>query len=268
MKKLKRFLVLFLIVSVLFCGTGCTGRGGESILEVYFFSAGKADAILFTTEDTWILMDTGERGFGNTILNHLSDRGITQIDCLILTHFDKDHVGGAAKVLHGIPVLQVLQNDFPRESEETERYFAALSDAGLTPVTVTEQYSFSTSGITFTVQPAEREYPSSESNNRSLIVTVECGDVRMLFLGDAENDRLSDFVSASPGHFAFIKMPHHGLWCKRLKDLLSETMPASVVITAPEGTEGTEKTTAYLSEELGTIGRTFNPETGTGFWKL
>ena len=111
-------------------------------LEAYFFDAGKADAILLTTANSAVLIDTGEQGFGKTILARLEEMGVRQLDVLIVTHFDQDHVGGAAKVLNSIPVGTVLQSNQPKDSEEYEKYAAALSKAGIEPVTVRETYEF------------------------------------------------------------------------------------------------------------------------------
>ena len=77
-------------------------------LEVYCFSAGKADAFLLYTEESAVLIDCGEKGFGKEILAYMEEAGIESLDYLIITHFDKDHVGGAAKVINSTPVETVL----------------------------------------------------------------------------------------------------------------------------------------------------------------
>ena len=91
---------------------------GATELTVHFFDAGKADAILLTTPDSTLLIDAGERGFGKTILAYLEEQGIERIDYLIVTHFDKDHVGGMARVINNIAVGTVLQSNQPKDSEE------------------------------------------------------------------------------------------------------------------------------------------------------
>ena len=63
-------------------------------LKIYFFSAGKADAILLYGADFAVLIDTGLKGFGGEIVSYLKEQGIDTLDALILTHFDEDHVGG------------------------------------------------------------------------------------------------------------------------------------------------------------------------------
>ena len=171
MNRLKRLAVLLLAAALLL--TGCAGDVTEtapasaegSDLEVHFFDAGAADAILLTTENSAVLIDTGEKGFGKTILAYLEEKRIEQIDYLIITHFDKDHVGGAAKVLNSIPVGKVLQSNQPKDSDEYENYVEALVNAGVNPVTVRETYVFTVDGVSYTVDPPRQtEYDAKRSH--------------------------------------------------------------------------------------------------------
>ena len=50
------------------------------------------------------MIDCAEKDDGKDIAEFLEKKGITNLDYLIITHFDKDHIGGAAKVLHSVYV--------------------------------------------------------------------------------------------------------------------------------------------------------------------
>lgn len=228
--------LLCLLAALLFCGAAAQPAPTEApstALEVYFFQAGKADAILLRTANGAVLIDTGKRGFGKEIVDYCAAQGIEKLDCLIVTHFDKDHVGGAAKVLRALPVTEVLQSVFPKNSKEYDNYRKALRKAGLEPVTVREELSFTLDGVRFTVNPPRLErYADSPSNNASLIVTVRCGACRLLFLGDAEALRLLEWLEDGPAPCDFIKMPHHGDWNSAIQPLLEETRPLCAVVTS------------------------------------
>ena len=162
-------------------------------LEVCCFQAGKADALLLTTENHTVLIDCGVKGYGQTILDELAARGIDRIDYLIITHFDQDHVGGAAKVINNIEVGTALQSNCPKDSTEHEKYVKALNTAGIEPVTVTNVYEFVLDGVLFSVDPPRKSsYSEDDSNNSSLIVTVRNGDNVLLFMGDAQTERLEE----------------------------------------------------------------------------
>jgi beta-lactamase superfamily II metal-dependent hydrolase len=172
----------FLLLLALLAGCGApapaAGLPGAE-LEVMCFAAGKADAFLLTTADSAVLIDAGERGFGKEILACLEEKGVRKLDCLIITHFDQDHVGGAAKVLNNFPVGQVLQSDCPRDSTEYEKYLKALAGAGLEAVTVTETLAFTLDGVRYEIDPPRKtDYEEDDSNNSSLIVSVRDGEDR------------------------------------------------------------------------------------------
>ncbi len=256
-KKLVLYLILICVLSG--CGgkatafTSATAKtpGSEtSTLNVWCFQAGKADAFLFWNETGAVLIDTGESGFGKTILEKLAELDIKRLDYLLITHFDKDHVGGAKKLLSGIPVGTVLQSNSPKEGAEAyEKYLAALESCGLEPVTVRQTMSFSLGETVFTVNPPEKDsYPQDESNNSSLIVTVSHGNHRLLFCGDAEDLRTEEFLETKPGRFDFVKLPHHGKYQKTLRELLNETRPDYALITSSEEEPEEPETMELLSE--------------------
>ena len=197
--------------------------------------AGAADAILLRTENSAVLIDAGEKGFGKTILAYLAEQGVDALDYLIVTHFDKDHVGGAAKVLNGIPVKAVLQSNQPKDSDEYENYVEALRGAGIEPVTLRETDTFSLDGVSYTVDPPRQSaYAQDSSNNSSLIVSVRYGDTGVLLPGDAQTLRLAEFLDANTETYDVLKLPHHGRDEPLLEALLASVKPTYAIITSSE----------------------------------
>ena len=204
-------------------------------LEAHFFQAGAADAILLTTAHSAVLVDAGEQGFGKEILSYLEEKGIDRLDALIVTHFDKDHVGGAAKVLGGIAVDTVLQSNCPKDSEAYEKYQKALGAAGIAPLTVRETYTFTLDGVVYSVDPPRQSsYVTDESNNSSLIVTVTDGETRFLLAGDAQTARLAEYLSTAPAHCDVLKVAHHGRSEPLLGKLLAAVTPDYAVVTSSD----------------------------------
>ena len=203
-------------------------------LTVHAFSAGAADAFLLTTEDAALLIDCGEKGFGKEIVRYLEDQGIERLDCLIITHFDKDHVGGAAKVLSEVEVGQVLQSNCPKDSSAYKKYVEALEEAGLEAQTVTQTLRFSLGDAQCVVNPPAGGYEKDESNNSSLIVTVTHGEDRLLFMGDAEDERLTEYLAVHRDSCDFLKVPHHGRSGKLSNALIDTVSPKIAVITSSE----------------------------------
>lgn len=218
-------------------------------LEVYFFAAGNADAILLTTEKSAVLIDCGKKGFGQTILEELNARGITRIDYLIITHFDQDHVGGAAKVINSIPIGCVVQNDRPGNSEAYEKYLRALDKAKVEPFTVNDSLTFVLDDVSFTVDPPQKDsYKHDNSNNSSLIVTVSCGEKTLLFMGDVQTERLKEFISTKAIDCDLLKLPHHGGADMEMEELITATMPEYAVICCSREEPDTTSSMQILRE--------------------
>lgn len=240
MSRRRRLAALLLAAALLL--TGCAAAApapapapAAGTLELHVFDAGAADAILLRTENSAVLIDAGEKGFGKTILAYLAEQGVDALDYLIVTHFDKDHVGGAAKVLNGIPVKAVLQSNQPKDSDEYENYVEALRGAGIEPVTLRETDTFSLDGVSYTVDPPRQSaYAQDSSNNSSLIVSVRYGDTGVLLPGDAQTLRLAEFLDANTETYDVLKLPHHGRDEPLLEALLASVKPTYAIITSSE----------------------------------
>ena len=249
-------LLLAAVLLLSLCGCGTTAQpsaaaaqrdAASAPLAVWFFDAGKADAILLTTENTAVLIDCGEKGFGGTITDELAARGIDRLDLLIVTHFDRDHVGGAAKVIGSVEVGTVLQSNSPKDSSEYRKYIRALKKAGIEPLTVRETLSFEFDGVAITVDPPREEtYAENASNNSSLIVTVSLGSQTLLFMGDAESARIAEYLSGTPVDCTLLKVPHHGGREPMTAALLEAVCPEYAVITCSDAERESASTTAAL----------------------
>jgi beta-lactamase superfamily II metal-dependent hydrolase len=226
----------------------------DVLLELHAFAAGKADALLLTTANSAVLVDCGEKGFGKTIAAYLAAQGIEALDALILTHFDKDHVGGAAKVLKTIPTRRVLCSNCPKDSDEYANYCEALAAAGLEAETVRTAQAFELDGVRYTIDPpAQEAYADDASNNSSLVVAVQAGAVKLLLAGDAEQARidelLSGFLAENPGPYDLVKLPHHGRWESNLPQLLEATGPRNALITCSDDMPEDDATAELLARE-------------------
>ncbi len=242
-----------ILCAALFAAAGCAAQ--ENIeadqLSVKFFNAGKADAILLYTDESAVLIDTGLDGFAPYILHTLNELDIQTLDTLILTHFDKDHIGSADEILESVDVGRVLVSDWPKDSDEYADLMAALETAGIESEVVfgDDQVSFMLDGAEYTVDgPDASDYDKDDSNNSSLIVTVQYGQTSFLLMGDAQNERIKEFLSQDSSEYDVLKVPYHGNYQKQLKNLIPSADPEYAVITC-SASEGGEAKTLDLMEE-------------------
>jgi len=241
------------------------------IMEIYVFNIEKADAILITTENYTILIDTGERSHGQIIVDELLNRGISKIDTLIITHFHKDHLGGAATIIGTLPINEVIVPNYGKESRHYDRFNTAMNEAGLESNILTEIINFNYDNISFTIYPSLLEYhfygdnedesdegdgdegdnddgatagyetaagdgatDAPNENNFSLAASINHGNMNFLFTGDARSRRLRELLSikeVSEIQYDFLKVPHHGRHSGRSIEFINTIRPAYAVIT-------------------------------------
>ena len=249
MRKLhKLFLCLVLVFT-----SACFQKAGSSEMTVTLLNAGKADAILIETGEGTVMIDTGLDENKQELLDELENRNITSLYALIITHFDKDHVGGADVVLANLDVKYVYTSYEAKDSGDIEEFTQALSQSTAVSSQISGTQTFALGGIRFTVYGASGSYDKDESNNSSLIVTAECGSDSYLFMGDAQDERIREFLSVFHDTVSFLKVPYHGHKQDALGELAEAVKPQVSAITCSSDEPGSKELakTVRILEEAG-----------------
>jgi beta-lactamase superfamily II metal-dependent hydrolase len=218
----------------------------ETDLQIYCFNAGKADACLVSVNGKHIMIDTGEDDLFPEIVQYFNAKKVQELDYLIITHFDKDHVGSAAKIIENYSVKEILQSSFKKENDEYNNYINAIESLGLQPKTIYDDYEFKLGELNVTVNGTKTLFENNESNNSSLITMVNYRNMDFLFMGDAQNARIKEFLEYNTKTYDFIKMPYHGNNMKRVDNLLEEVKPKYAVITSSKKEKEDEETVNML----------------------
>lgn len=233
---------IFFRIKVLLClllcvAAGCSGiqSAAEPELVLDVFAVGKADAMLLTLGDVHVMIDTGENGDGQELCDALAERGVEKLELLILTHFDKDHIGGADKILQRVPVDEVRMPDYVVRTEEYEELTEALAAVETTVIRQSEDAQFSMGGAEFTIWASDVAYNGDNDNELSLVTKVSIGGKSYLFAGDAEEEWLNHLVFSLRNLTCdVLKVPHHGGKDDSTFALLTVTMPQYAIVTDSE----------------------------------
>lgn len=246
---MKKIIIILLVISVCLAAIlcSCSSKTDYGTLEITVLDIGKADAIILKTAHHTVLIDTGYDEDGDIIVQALHEQGVDTIDYLIITHFDKDHVGGADTVLRLMTVQNVIQPDYEEESTQYTGYLKALGKAGITPVSLHETLSFTLDAVSFDIYPSEKtEYDNV--NNFSLVISVRHGEKSFLFAGDAMADRLKELLAMENIKHDFLKVPHHGDFNKRSEAFFEAVSPDYAVITCSDDEPASDETAAALEQ--------------------
>ena len=243
------------------------GPKAEKTFRSTFIKCGKADMIVLEGSFGTVVIDTGEAEDGDKLVEYLEEAGADKVSFLIITHFDKDHVGGASYLLDHYPVGKIYIPDYEGTSQEYYEFMDKLKEldyreggeAGGDPdgngglIRLHETVSFTAGDVRFTIDPpGSYEIPSGADeydNDFSLITIAEHGSTSMLFMGDAENVRDKEFIEKNlTGECDLIKIPHHGRYHSQLKKVISSLRPSFAVITDSKKNPAEEKTLDLLAD--------------------
>ena len=246
---MNRRKIAALLIPVLLCLAGCgataaepealptSGSPGGEEFSVDILSTGKSDCILIRMDGQTILCDTADRDDLDAILALLRDRGVDRIDALVLSHYDKDHIGSAAGLLAAVTVGEIYGPDYVEDSDEYKALAAGVKATG-TPWhrLLGEDVSWTTEHGSVLLDPPDVDY--EDDNENSLIMVLTWREKKLVFLGDAEKSRSSEFLdrvktdlTMTDGPWALVKLPHHGDSSGPLKKLLRRTAPFWAVET-------------------------------------
>lgn len=214
-------LALFVFgLTVLFLGPPGLLLLERGSMELVVLDVGQGDAALLRSPGgRWILVDAGPSGMGydageRTVLPFLRKRGVSELEFMVLTHPDMDHVGGASSVLREVDVGAVLDPGMPAG---TEAFLGALEMArarGVPWRVLQAGDSINLDGMALRVLAPEGEGKTGEedgANGASIVLEVKFGGFSALMTGDAPAASEARFLprALSP-RIDVLKVGHHG----------------------------------------------------------
>ena len=186
--KLKKFIgTIMAALGISFGLNGCSDYSKKSVdspstniaevnnienapFEITFMNVGKADSIFLSIDDKNIMIDTGLNSTKDNVVSQLKEKNIDSIDYLILTHMDKDHIGGADAILNEFKVDNVIQADYSKDSKQYDQYIKAIEKNNINPILIHDNINVKTDNAQINIYPAlKKSY--SQSNDYSIIVS-------------------------------------------------------------------------------------------------
>lgn len=252
---MKRCLALMLSLFMLVCLCACADTapdGSEFSMDI--LNTGKSDCIVICMDGLVIVNDTADEDDFEAICAALERRGAERIDFLILSHYDKDHIGSAAALVRAYPVGEILAPAYEENSIYYALLLSAAEERGVTFARLTESVTVQTKNGSFTADPPDIDY--GDDNNNSVITTVTWKGTSFLLAGDAKKNRMNEHLAAALESYELIKLPHHGDGNKALLKLIEQTKPRYAVATVSSAEEIEDKLLVALAAAGTTVFRT------------
>jgi competence protein ComEC len=200
---------------------------------VTFLDVGQGDAALLETPSARILVDQGPPEAG--VAGQLSRMGVRSLSALVLTHPERDHVGGAADVIRRLRVRLVLDPFLATTGPDREEAIEAARERGVPVRQIRAGSEFKVGGLIIRVLwPADPGLPGENPNLNATVIVASYGDTDVLLPADAE----SDVTARLPlGAVEVLKVAHHGSEDPGLADELRILRPRIAVVSAGRSNE-------------------------------
>ncbi len=233
---------LLLLLSLPFY-TGCAAQEtqpGESSSEtaqspgdltVQVLDVGQGLSILAESDGHYLLYDGGDRGASSFVVAYLEDQGVTELDYVVASHYDADHISGLVGALNVYDTEVVLAPDYETDSQIYDSFQEKAAAQGLTVTHPEPGDSYELGNASFTVlSPIQDEY--SDDNDYSVAIRLEDGDTSFLFTGDASVDSEAEMIASGEAlQSDVLVLGHHGSSTSSSGAFLDAVDPSAAVVS-------------------------------------
>lgn len=244
---MKRLYIYALLVLTLFLAPACGQSGNATTTSVesngtlkgitpyqarvHFIDVGQADSIYVQLPDhVDILIDGGNVGDGQTVINYLKTQNVDDIELMIATHPHEDHIGGLPAVLEAFRIEEIIDSGKTGTSNIYKAYASDAQAEGCTWERDNHQ-EFIWGNSTLDILTGDETW--KDINDYSVVSRLDTGDIEFLFVGDAEapaEAMLQGDISAD-----ILKVGHHGSTSSTSSRFLSRVNPQVAIISVGTG---------------------------------
>lgn len=182
-------------------------------LEIITFDVQNADCFLIKTpQNKYFIIDTGRAAYNggkaqanSIIIKYLKDRGIKNIEGMVVTHFDNDHSGGASDIMKNVNVKNVYLNSYSDKTMTSINIFKTLKEKKIHSE-IPKGIIYLEPDLTLNTFIADKK----EDNDKSIITLLSYKDFDMIFMGDAGIGAFEVLKDKIPHDVEVLKVGHHG----------------------------------------------------------
>lgn len=231
----RKIFALSAVLLVILCIT--TVNIPQKDLEIITFDVQNADCFLIRTpQNKYFIIDTGRAGYNGSksqansiIIKYLKDKGIKNIDGLIITHFDNDHSGGAVDIMKNFNIGKVYLNSFDNDSSTSYHIYKTIKEKNIS-AEIPQKELYSEPELFMNTFIADKK----ADNERSIITLLSYKDFDMLFTGDAGIKAYDEIKGNLKNNIEVLKVGHHGAFNVVSPEMIEEmNTKVSVISTGP-----------------------------------
>jgi competence protein ComEC len=202
-------------------------------LRVTFLDVGQGDSTLLEAPGGAVLVDEGPPEAD--VAGQLRAMGVRALTAIVLTHPQRDHIGGASAVLDRLHVGEVEDPGIEAPSADHDAAVAAARRHRVPVEIVHQGDAFRIGRLRIRILwPDEPGPPSEDPNQHAVVILASYGTTDVLLTADAESD-VTGRLRIPPAEV--LKVAHHGSEDPGLPDLLRSLRPRLAVISVGQGND-------------------------------
>ena len=220
------YIVIITIISLLI------PSGKNNYFSIHTIDVGQGDSILIQTPNSKnILIDGGDNNSHHIVSNYLKKKKVKNIDYIIATHFDSDHIGGLDNIIDKFKVSSIYAPNYKSNTKSYENLINSCLNKNL-DLQYLKQGDFINIEDNISLTVLSPSYIQEENNLNSIVFKIDYKNKSFLFTGDAEaNNEINIINSYDMSDTDFIKIGHHGSSSSTTEEFIKEVSPDIAVIS-------------------------------------
>lgn len=204
-------------------------------MTIHYIDVGQGDSILIDFGEYEALIDAGNNGDGDLVVNYIKPYVDGDLDLMIATHTHEDHIGGLDDVLKAYQVDEIIDSgDTATSATYNDYYAAASSEPNCTYIADQDMAIDMSNGATLKI--IESLDGDSNANNDSVITLLDYNNFSALFSGDSESKAETGCLNKL-SNVDVLKAGHHGSRTASTQSFLNVIRPETVIISAGLGNQ-------------------------------
>ena len=223
----KKLLIFSIIIIALLTGCDKNKDFCNHVIDV-----GQADSILITTPSNKnMLIDGGDEDSAKIIKSYLKNKKVKNLDVVIATHPDSDHIGSLDYIIDNFDVEKIYM---PNQTTDSECYINLIDSCNKKNLKVNylskdDSFNLDDSTNIYVLSPS---YITDNNNSNSIVLNISYKNNNFLFTGDCEESNEMDMINSyNLEDIDFLKVAHHGSYTASSLAFLEETTPDIAVIS-------------------------------------
>lgn len=220
------YILIIIIISLLI------PSGKNNYLSIHTIDVGQGDSILIQTPSSKnILIDGGDDNSHHIISSYLKKQNVENIDYIIATHFDSDHIGGLDNIIDKFNVSNIYAPNYESDTVSYQNLINSCLNKNLN-LQCLSSGDFINIEDNINLAVLAPSYIQEENNLNSIVFRLDYKNKSFLFTGDAEaNNELNIINSYELNDIDFLKVGHHGSSSSTTSEFVEEVSPDVAVIS-------------------------------------